>query len=498
MINTFWHFLTSNIKYNKIELGISYFISFAVILLFNYFKSDKNPDGDILFSVAFYAMLYAFYSNRRKINLKYLLSLPLSKAQLILTKVTSDFVYFIPSMALAFWGVMHTDLEFSAIPLIIILFQGVTFVAFVIFDGDIEQPRLENAKSSFINRLIYARKAIDFMFFSAFIIYVAMAVNMTPISMAIKQYFIIILLFLVLGMKFHRTLKLMKVEDLSYFIPRRDLFKIGWKVGIFAIPAVAFYFSGLQMPSKYGREKIYSMIQYGKTKGIEEEVNKITKIKHTKKGYTPITASILSGRVDVLNLLLEKGFEIDWEEEINTDEAQGLFPIHLAAMSGQKKMVEKLISLNKDIVDQHSIELKTSPLGMASKRCLPEIVDALVRQGAQLNYQDKNGDTPLILASKRKCYATISVLLDLGAKQEILNQDQKVAIEYIKKGNFKYLFTRRSSEKPRRSLANTVKENDKSIKKENSSKNIFDKTDLSIGPIKFRELQRPKLLRQEK
>ncbi len=477
MMNTFWHFLISNLRYNKIELGISYFISVTVIILFNFFKAPKNPDGEILFSVAFYAMLYAFYSNRRKINLKYLLSLPLSKSQLILTKVTSDFVYFIPSMALAFWGVVHTDLEFSVIPLIIILFQTVTFVAFVIFDGDIEQPRLENAKSSFINRLIYARKATDFLFFSVFVIYVGMAVNMTPISMATKQYFIIILLTLVLGLKFHRTLKLMKDESLSYFIPKRDMFRIGWKVAVFAVPAIAFHLSGYQMPSKFGTDAIYSKIQYGKIKGIKEEIAKIKKIKKSRKGYTPLTASIVSGRVDVLNLLQESGHKIPWDEKVYSDEVQGLFPIHLAALSGKKSMVEKLLDENPATINKTSIELRSSALGMASKKCFPEIVDVLIERGAKLNYQDKKGDTALILASKNKCYVTASILIEAGAKQNILNNSKKTAIEYVRKPQYKYLFTREvKNKKFSRSLAG-------------------EEVNVST---KLQELQPPKLLRQEK
>jgi hypothetical protein len=476
-MNTFWHFLISNLRYNKIELGISYFISFSVIVLFNYFKADKNPDGDILFSVAFYAMLYAFYSNKRKINLKYLLSLPLSKSQLILTKVTSDFVYFIPSMGLAFWGIMHTKLEFSAIPLIIILFQAVTFVAFVIFDGDVEQPRLENAKSSFINRLIYARKAIDFMFLSVFVVYVAMAVNMSPMSMAIKQYFIIIILSLVLGFKFHRTLKLMKVESLSYFIPKRDLFKIGWKLAAFAVPAIAFHLSGYQMPSKFGNEPLYSKIQYGKTKGIKEEILKISKLIKSKKGYTPLTAAIFAGRVDVLELLNNKGFNISWNEQVNTEEVQGLYPIHLAAMSGKGAMVGKLLKENPSVLNQISADLKTTPIGLAAKKCLPEVVDTFIKNGADINLQDKSGDTPLILASKNNCFATVSILIEAGAQTDTQNNKKKIALEYIRESRYKYLFTRHSTSKTR---------------------GLAGSNDVSSEPIKFQELLPPKLLRQEK
>ena len=178
------------------------------------------------------------------------------------------------------------------------------------FDTDIEQPRLENAKSSFLNRLIYVRKYTEMMFFGVFVIYVALAINMTPNSMAIKQYFIIILLSLALGFKFHRTLKLMKDESLSYFKPKRDLFKIGWKVGVFAIPAILFHLSGYQLPSKYGDNPLYSKIQYGKKINLDKNLDFFIKNKKDKSGFTPLSALILSERKDILEELLKKQIQI--------------------------------------------------------------------------------------------------------------------------------------------------------------------------------------------
>ena len=271
----FWHFFVSNLKYNKIELAISYVISFGVLTAFNFFKDPKNPEGDLLFSVAFYAVLYAFYSNKKKYNLKYMLSLPLSKSQLLANKVASDLVYFIPAISLAFWGGMHSKLGVDAIPLIILLVEVVFFVSFIMFDSDIEQPRLENAKSSFLNRLIYVRKLADFFFLSIFVMYVAFAVNLSPMSMFIKQYILIILLSVVLFFKFNRSLKLMKDESLSYFMPKRDLFRIGWKIGIFALPIIGAFITGYKLPSKYGHEKVFSMIERNKLQGFAQRVQRM-------------------------------------------------------------------------------------------------------------------------------------------------------------------------------------------------------------------------------
>lgn len=445
----FLHFLTSNIKYNKIELGISYSITLLFIFVFYYLQPQKllASDGDIFFSVAFYALLYAFFSNKKKFSLKYLLSLPLSKSELILTKVTSDFIYFIPAMTLAFFGIRLNKLEFSVIPLIIILFQAVTFVAFFMFDTDIEQPRLENAKSSFLNRLIYVRKYAEMIFFGIFVIYVALAINMTPTSMAIKQYFIIILLSLSLGFKYHRTLKLMKDESLSYFKPKRDLFKIGWKVSVFAIPAIFFHIFGYQLPSRFGSNPIYSRIQYGKKVNIEKNLEFFAQNKINKSGFTPLSAVILSGRSDILDELIARNIEISDEDIISTEKYKDVSPIHLAAISGKVEILKKL--LNDKNINLESKGFKNTPLNFAAMNCNLEALDYLISKGADINHQDKSGNTPLIYSSKAKCYPAMVILLESEANPFLKNDKDLDLAHYLKKSKFKYLVERLTPGKPK-------------------------------------------------
>lgn len=443
-MKTLWHFFISNIKYNKIELGISYSISFIVIILFNTFKKPINADGEILFSVAFYAMLYAFFSNKKKYNLKYLLSLPLSKSELIVTKVTSDFVYFLPAMSLAFIGILNTNLEFSYIPLFIILFQIICFVAFVMFDSDIEQPRLENAKSSFLNRLIYVRKGIDFTLFGVFVFYILFTAKMSTVDIWIKQYLIIITLAFVLVGKFHRTLKLMKDESLSYFKAKRDLFQVSWKVAIFAVPAVILHLSGYKMPSKYGKDTIYSQIEYGSEKKLEKfekEVSSLSLDTISEKGYSPITAAIAAGKTSMVKILLNRGFKIDHESAIQVEESNGVFPIHLAVATGKKELIE--LVLNEKNLEQKTLKVLNSPLAIAANNCEPEAVDFLLKSGADINSVSANGVTPLMRAANNNCYASLAILLDAGADVLIKNKQGKLAIDYIKSEKYKYLIERK-------------------------------------------------------
>ncbi len=441
-MKVFLHLFLSNLKYNKLELGISYFITAVVIVFVHIFRDTKSTDADFLFSIAFYAMLYAFYTNRRKFNLKYLLSLPLSKSQLIMAKTSSDFVYFVPAVICAFTGVMYSPIEFSAFPLLIILFQVVMFVAFIIFDSDIEQPRLENAKSSFLNRLIYMRKGMDFIFFGVFVIYLALAIHVTPLEMFVKQYLIIIVLSLSLGYKFQRTLNLLKDESYSYFMPRRDLFSIGKKISLFGIIGVLFMISGLSMPSKYGEEKFYSAIQSKDKKNLEKKLSHIKKIKVSKSGYTPITAAISEGNVEALRILDSLGFPVHLDDKLKTEEETYL-PIHLAINSGNVEMIDYIVRKLPESMEAKTEKNQFSGLHLASINCKPEAIDYLTSKKINLNAKDPKGNTALIYSAKANCIPAMAILLEAGANPLFKNLQEKTASNYLRNKKDKYLLKRK-------------------------------------------------------
>ena len=441
-MKVFLHLLISNLKYNKLELGISYSITIVVLLLFNLFNGAKDTTGDFFFSIAFYAMLYAFYTNRKKYNLKYMISLPLSKSQLIMAKVTSDFVYFIPSIILAFAGVMYGPGGFSTIPLLFILFQIVTFVAFIIFDSDVEQPRLENAKSSFLNRLIYLRKASDFLFFGIFITYCALAVKLTPLDMSTKQYFIILILFLALGFKFHRSLKLLKDENLSYFFPKRDFILIGKKILIFGIIGIVFIFVGAKMPSQYGKGEIYSQIEKSDGEKYKFWLDKVNSLDKNKEGFNPLSASIHAGRLDIVKSLMKRGFKVDENSSYKTKKDIWA-PIHLAIVSGNIKLIDFLDKQASSVLEEKTKKMLRTPLQLAAIECKPDVLDYLVSQNVDLNVQDIKGNTALIHSVVKKCFSSMAILLEAGANPIIKNNHNKAASNYTKNKSYTYLLKRR-------------------------------------------------------
>jgi hypothetical protein len=457
----FLHFLKSNIKYNKLELAISYFLTFGIIIVFNYFKNPQNHDGELLFSVAFYAILYAFYSNKQKFSLKYLLSLPLSKTELLLMKVASDLLYFLPAIILAFWGVLHSDLpEFDMIPLLILMIEVLLFVSFIMFDGDIEQPRLDNARSSFLNRLIYVRKMIDFFFMSVFVIFVAYILNSLPMSMLLKEYFLIILLAIVLFRKFQNSLKLMRDETLSYFVARRDLMRIGSKLGVFIVLGVTSMLLGIKSPSKYGHEEIFSEL------GKENKEKFIQLLKETpkelvgKKGYNLANAAIDAGDLDALKLILAAGHQIDWSARHDGEKFKGNTPAELAIQSANVELLKYLIEIKPEHVEL--FEGDVNPLMAAAHFCHSEMIEFLLQSNYSPNTQDKEGNTAMHWAMKDRCLTGIAIMLEYGGDPTIENKRKQSVIGQVK-GPQKYFYARKLTEEKKRELA-SVKDEQHSLK----------------------------------
>lgn len=432
-----WHFVKSNFKYNKIELGISYSATLIVFGLFSYFKGDsKDYAGDLLISTAFYALLYAFYSNKKKLNLKYVLSLPLSKSELLLTKSISDLIFFVPAVSLAFVGIYTSAIPFTMTPLLIILILIVMIVSLIMFDSDIEQPRLENTRASFINRLIYARKGINFFFMATIATYTAIGIHFSPLSMEVKQYGAILVLSFVLIFKFNSSLKLMKDESLSYFMFKRDLWNMGIKLAVFVFPVVMAKILGVSTIniSPYGDHAVFNMIRENNVKELQlalKEKDYSTLV--GKKGFKPIHAAIREGHIKVLELLLKHGHEIELTNNIIDKKYQGFKPAHLSVLSRNLEMFKKVKGIKEFDLNERTDKTLKTPLIVSAENCSEEIGDYLISLGADINAQDKSGKTPLMYSIERGCDSLTSLLI--ASQPDLLLRDKKgrVAYEYISK-----------------------------------------------------------------
>jgi hypothetical protein len=260
--------------------------------------------------------------------------------------------------------------------------------------------------------------------------------------MSLKQYLLIIFVSVALNYKFNRTLSLLKDESYSYFIPKRDLMTIGKKISIFGIIGILFMLTGLTLPTKYGKDKIYSLIKGKNDQALKKALSELKQMKKSSKGYTPLTAIISEGRVDGLKYLESLGFGVN-KETLFKFENKSYDPISLAIVSDKLDMIKHLLE-NKGLDDERlTIGSKQKPLLEAAEACSPEIVDYFVSRNVDINHRDLEGNTALIISAKNGCSSVMSILLEAGANPLVKNEKDKIASTYIKSKKKKYLVKRK-------------------------------------------------------
>ncbi len=116
--------------------------------------------------------------------------------------------------------------------------------------------------------------------------------------------------------------------------------------------------------------------------------------------------AVMYGHSDLVELLLSKGAEANVRDE------HGVSALEVAARGGHANVVAPLVSYGGDINgEQH--KLQRSPLCYASNG---DVAEALIANGADVNWQDKLDITPLHFIAKDGATEAAKVLIKHGAK----------------------------------------------------------------------------------
>jgi ankyrin repeat protein len=122
---------------------------------------------------------------------------------------------------------------------------------------------------------------------------------------------------------------------------------------------------------------------------------------------------VKSGNLDEIRVMIEKG------QDINVPTPGGQTVLQLAVMQGDVAMVGLLLGNGADF-DIKDPKTGMTPLLSAARDGRQEIVEMLIRFGADINAKNHEGDTPMHLSAARGHRAVIEMLLkyrpDLGAR----------------------------------------------------------------------------------
>ena len=128
-------------------------------------------------------------------------------------------------------------------------------------------------------------------------------------------------------------------------------------------------------------------------------------------GYFLLCTALKKKRTEVAKLLLTSGSKVNSRHKnpCNT-------PLHFAVLNGDTEVVQMLLDKGANI-DATNIHGKT-PLHNAAQSAKPAIVGVLLNHGANVDAANKRGVTPLHLAVKNNSKEITTLLLSRGANVE--------------------------------------------------------------------------------
>ncbi|XP_043276401.1 E3 ubiquitin-protein ligase MIB1 isoform X2 [Venturia canescens] len=136
----------------------------------------------------------------------------------------------------------------------------------------------------------------------------------------------------------------------------------------------------------------------------------ITRTNNT--GFNALHHAALRGNPSAMRILLSK-LPRPWIVDEKKDD--GYTALHLAALNNHVEVAELLAGIGKADLDLQNVNLQTA-LHLAVERQHTQIVRLLVREGANVNVADKDGDTPLHEALR---HHTLSQLRQLQDVQDV-------------------------------------------------------------------------------
>lgn len=148
----------------------------------------------------------------------------------------------------------------------------------------------------------------------------------------------------------------------------------------------------------------------------------------SRDGTTPLMVAAIRQRVDVVQLLLERGAKLD------AVTVNGWSALMFAASKRSICMVKLLLGADTDVVNRASNRGMTAMMRAACNgRC--EIIKLLVECGGNVNAVDCDGKTALMFAAMHAHHDAVVTLIKHGAAIDAVTRDGLTAFHYAAANN---------------------------------------------------------------
>lgn len=143
-------------------------------------------------------------------------------------------------------------------------------------------------------------------------------------------------------------------------------------------------------------------------------------VKNREKN-TPLHLAAIKGEIGVVTSLIESGCDV------NIPDKHGDTILHQCARNGKLDIVELLVGTRRCNLDAKN-SAGVTPLIAATTSGFADIVECLVRDGADVNFQTEDGDVPIQLAVREGYVDLVTRLLRLGADVNVPNSRGNTAL----------------------------------------------------------------------
>ena len=137
----------------------------------------------------------------------------------------------------------------------------------------------------------------------------------------------------------------------------------------------------------------------------------------------------------MIKMLLDHGADVN----VNLQDVRGQTPLSIAAYRGHSSIVAMYLKLganpNTKEKKKHNTPLHLVAAGGIHYAQFTKIMENLIRHGANVDAQNKEGTTPLMLSSQNGYKDLVNLLLANGAKVNLVNHAQESALSLAQKNN---------------------------------------------------------------